>query len=252
MAPSAAPALCSASIARRSGKCLWDRTIEERLTADNHQVRAAVRLLRLMAALAFCFVCLLAPFPWRPSNSWGFGNQGNVVALDPVRVEDRPDDVPIGRLRPDLTQDRDKKHEDKQRFVALSTAVGLAAGARSYWGPIHTLEPMGHCLKGAIDLDNPVPFTQASLGGTIVGIAASGGGSRAAYLSAAVLREIRRGGAALILGQSTEPPQSLLDQIDAMSSVSALSPLVWTKSLFTDYNRGVLARVPCPGEEYDR
>ena len=84
------------------------------------------------------------------------------------------------------------------RSVALLATLGLVviAGARLYWGPIHTLEPMGRCLKGNIDLNNPVPFTQAHFGGTTLGIATSGGGSRAAYLTAAVLREIRREGAA--------------------------------------------------------
>jgi len=108
------------------------------------------------------------------------------------------------------------------RSVALLTALGLVlvGGARIYWGPIHTFDPMGRCLKGAIDLNRPVPFTKVRFGGTVLGVASSGGGSRAAYLSAAVLREIRRGGPALMLGQSTHPRQSLLDQIDAMSSVS--------------------------------
>jgi NTE family protein len=176
------------------------------------------------------------------------------------------------------------------RSAALLAVLVLVviAGARTYWGPIRTLEPMGTCMKGDIDLNDPIPFKQARFGGTVVGVAASGGGSRAAYLSAAILREIRRGGPALLIGPTTEPRQSLLDQIDAMSSVSggslaasyfvlnseqlkraeanstlwtdyldkmaveyrkrqwygqaALSPAVWAKSLFTDYNRGVLAR----------
>ena len=180
------------------------------------------------------------------------------------------------------------------RSAALFTALVLVAvaGVRLYYGPLRTLEPMGRCIKGAIDLNNPVPFAQPRFGGTVVGIASSGGGSRATYLSAAVLREIRRGGAALMLGASSDAKHSLLDQVDVMSSVSgsslaagyfvlnseelkrasadlilwtdyldkmaveyrtrqwygqaATNPLVWGKVLFTDYNRGVLAR-----DDYD-
>src|SRR5262249_61568251 len=90
-------------------------------------------------------------------------------------------------------------------------------------GPLRTLEPMGRCVKGAIDLNNPVPFAQPRFGGTVVGIASSGGGSRATYLSAAVLREIRRGGAAPMLSASSDAKQSLPDQVDGMSSVSGSS-----------------------------
>jgi len=180
------------------------------------------------------------------------------------------------------------------RSVALLTALALVtvAGVRLYYGPLRTLEPMGRCIKGAIDLNNPVPFAQPRFGGAVLGIASSGGGSRSAYLSAAVLREIRRSGSALMLGGPTDPKQSLLDQVDVMSSVSgsslaasyfvlnseqlkrasadstlwtdyldkmaveyrtrqwygqaATNPLVWGKVLFTDYNRGVLAR-----DDYD-
>jgi hypothetical protein len=93
------------------------------------------------------------------------------------------------------------------RSAALLTALVLVALAsvRLYYGPLRTLEPMGRCIKGAIDLNNPVPFAQPRFGGTVVGIASSGGASRAAYLSAAVLREIRRSGATLMLGASSDP-----------------------------------------------
>jgi predicted acylesterase/phospholipase RssA len=175
--------------------------------------------------------------------------------------------------------------------VLVATAVVMTGGFRAYWGPIHMPEPIGRCIKGGIDL-NDLPFTQASFKGPIVGIASSGGGSRAAYLSAAVLREIRRAGPALLLGRSKETQQSLLDQVDAFSSVSggslaasyfvvnsealeradadvapwndylermaieyrkrqwygeaAINPWIWAKTIFTDYNRGVLAR-----DDYD-
>ncbi len=181
----------------------------------------------------------------------------------------------------------------RSRFAALvAIAVIAVAGGRAYWGPMHTLQPIGTCIRGGIDLGNPAPFTQASFKGPIVGMANSGGGSRAAYLSAAVLREIRRAGPSLLLGQTRAGENSLLDQIDAFSSVSggsfaasyfvmnseslkradagaaqwdeylermaieyrkrqwyleaAINPAFWIKSIFTDYNRGVLAR-----DDYD-
>src|SRR5947209_19789605 len=99
------------------------------------------------------------------------------------------------------------------RSAALLTALVLVAvaGVRLYYGPLRTLEPMGRCIKGAIDLNNPIPFAQPRFGRTILGIASSGGGSRATYLSAAVLREIRRAGSALMLAGSTDAKLSLLD-----------------------------------------
>jgi predicted acylesterase/phospholipase RssA len=175
------------------------------------------------------------------------------------------------------------------RSAAALLAVGVIAvtGARLYLGPMRTLEPMGVCLKGDINLDDPKPFVAADYGGLVVGIATSGGGSRAAYLTAAVLREIRRKGAHMLLGDDSKA-RSLLDQVSAVSSVSgsslaagyfalnadtlksadadepawsdflekmaieyrtrewyhmaALDPRLWGRLLFTDYNRGVLAR----------
>src|SRR5450631_1445426 len=111
------------------------------------------------------------------------------------------------------------------RPAALTVLAGLViiAGARLYLGPVHTLEPMGRCLKGDINLDDPVPFVQARFGGTILGLATSGGGSRSAYLTAAILREIRREGPNLRLGPAANPQHGLLDQIDAVSSVSGSS-----------------------------
>lgn len=177
------------------------------------------------------------------------------------------------------------------RSVAFAAvlAVVAAAGVRLYLGPVHNQAPIGACIAGGIDLNNPVPFKRVRFGGTVVGLAGSGGGSRAAYLQAAVLREIRRGGATLRLGAPTNGAgNSLLDQIDAISAVSggsfaasyfslnaakllegepdgpawttfldkmaveyrtrqwfrqaAWNPLTWGQSLFTDYNRGILAR----------
>ncbi|HJU30326.1 MAG TPA: patatin-like phospholipase family protein [Hyphomicrobiaceae bacterium] len=187
-----------------------------------------------------------------------------------------------------------KRRRVRWRLAALlaSLLIALVGGARLYYGPIRTLEPVGRCITAGIDLNNPVPFAQPRFSGSVLGIASSGGGSRAAYLSAAVLREVRRAGPALMLGGLPDSNRSLLDQIDVMSSVSggslaasyfalnheplrqaaadsalwtdyldkmavnyrtrqwygqaASNPLVWAKALFTDYNRGVLAR-----EDYD-
>ena len=172
-------------------------------------------------------------------------------------------------------------------FVAVLAIVG-GVGVRMYTGPIQNYGPIGSCLTRNLDLNDPVPFTRARFSGTVVGLAASGGGSRAAYLQAAVLREMRRGGAALRIGPSPQAGSSLLDQIDLISSVSggslaasyfslnaanlldaeaetpawitfldkmaieyrtrqwygqaAWNPVTWAKSIFTDFNRGIVAR----------
>jgi predicted acylesterase/phospholipase RssA len=151
--------------------------------------------------------------------------------------------------------------------------------------------PLGGCAEGLVDVINRGPFSELDLDRTSVGLAASGGGSRAAYLAAAVLREIRRSGLAVRTTKPTGDITSLLDQIDLISSVSGgslastyfvknfeklrladaessewtdfldrmafsyradltrsalLRPASWIKWLFTDYNRGSLAR-----ERYD-
>jgi len=177
--------------------------------------------------------------------------------------------------------------------IGRATAIVLficlgSVGARIYFGPMHTLEAMGACLKGDINLDDPLPFLQARYGGLTLGIASSGGGSRAAYLTAAVMRNIRSEGTKVLLGDADPSSKSLLDQISAVSSVSgsslasgyfvlngealraadarsaqwsdyldkmaieyrtrqwfhmlAMDPRLWGRLLFTDYNRGVLAR----------
>ncbi len=105
-------------------------------------------------------------------------------------------------------------------FVALAIGLVVVIAARTYHGPVRTGAPVGRCLQGDIDLDDPKPFVKNDLPSNIVAIAASGGGSRAAYLTAAVLREIRRAGPALLLGSSTKKPRSLLDQVAVISSVS--------------------------------
>ena len=104
-------------------------------------------------------------------------------------------------------------------LALLAVIVGAAVGIRSFV-PISPGEPAGRCVAGAIDLDRPVPFSKLTLGPTTVAVAVSGGGSRAAYLAAAVLREIRRGRIRLNLQGKGDPEQSLLDQIDLISAVS--------------------------------
>jgi hypothetical protein len=103
--------------------------------------------------------------------------------------------------------------------VLFAIVVGGALGMRSVL-PISPGEPAGRCVAGAIDLDHPVPFSKLTLGPKTVAVAVSGGGSRAAYLAAAVLREIRRGGIRLNHQSTGDPKQGLLDQIDLISAVS--------------------------------
>jgi len=80
-------------------------------------------------------------------------------------------------------------------------------------------EPIGQSIKGGIDLNDPKPFVRLEPGSTVIGLAASGGGSRAAYLAAAILREMRASSARVETGAAAKP-RSLLDQIDAVSAVS--------------------------------
>ncbi|MFH1624196.1 MAG: patatin-like phospholipase family protein [Pseudomonadota bacterium] len=66
----------------------------------------------------------------------------------------------------------------------------------------------------------PSPFVNADSGPILVGLACSGGGSRAAYLTAAVLREIRRSELRIDVGNRSTDNKYLLDQIDFVSAVS--------------------------------
>jgi predicted acylesterase/phospholipase RssA len=108
------------------------------------------------------------------------------------------------------------------RSIALIAALAVAGAGtfRFFRGPIQNYGPIGSCLTHNIDLNNPAPYAQTRFSGTVVGVAASGGGSRAAYLQAAILREIRRGGEALRIGSPPHAGASLLNQIDLISSVS--------------------------------
>jgi predicted acylesterase/phospholipase RssA len=103
-------------------------------------------------------------------------------------------------------------------FAAIGIAAVAVVGVR--WLRVVPLyEPIGQCIKGGTALDDPTPFVRLDPGGTIVGLAASGGGSRAAYLAAAILREMRAS-SARIETDATLQARSLLDQIDAVSAVS--------------------------------
>jgi hypothetical protein len=106
-------------------------------------------------------------------------------------------------------------------LVARAILILVVVAGRLVWGPIRTLAPVGACLPTGqgIDLDNPFPYRRAAFSGTVVGLAASGGGSRAAYFEAAVLRENPRTGPALWIG-TTPPCASFLEQLDINSSVS--------------------------------
>jgi predicted acylesterase/phospholipase RssA len=103
--------------------------------------------------------------------------------------------------------------------VALVAILGFAV-RRAVLAVSYTQLSRGTCIAWDVDLKPPAPFSKLELEGTVVGLAASGGGSRAAYLTAAILREIRRSGLSLRAGDPTTLVQSLLDQIDLVSGVS--------------------------------
>jgi predicted acylesterase/phospholipase RssA len=147
-------------------------------------------------------------------------------------------------------------------------------------------------MNGDIDLYDPKPFTYPPLNKVVVGLASSGGGSRAAYFTAAILREIHRVHSAINIAAEADKDEDLLGQFDMVSSVSGgslaaayfamhlrdlesadadsatwqkyldamainyrkrewspwliLHPIICLKFLFTNYNRGLLAR-----DDYD-
>jgi predicted acylesterase/phospholipase RssA len=163
----------------------------------------------------------------------------------------------------------------------------LGLFSRNYTGLGTYYKPVGREFTGGLDLDNPVPFTRLQLDNPVIGLSCSGGGSRAAYFTAAILSEIQRG-----VKRISEPRPDLLSRLSAISSVSggslaaayfalhrkallsgtadspdwqeyrnkmaesyrrrewsprALIPTVGLKLLFTNYNRGLLAR-----DDYDK
>ncbi len=164
-------------------------------------------------------------------------------------------------------------------FLIVLILVGIALLIRkrlkNFYGPI------GRFLREHTDA-HPFRATNAKL---LIGLACSGGGSRAAYLTAAVLREIWRTDVRVDLRGNLATSGNILNQISLISSVSggsmsaayyalhqdtlrmdtaqrdwdryldkmalghrlhqwlaSLNPLRWVKLLFTNYNRGHLAR----------
>ena len=103
-------------------------------------------------------------------------------------------------------------------FAVIGVAAVAVLGVR-WLHLVPRYEPIGQCIKDSVAVDAPKRFEQLDPGATVVGLAASGGGSRAAYLAAAILREMRASSARIDTGATTEA-RSLLDQIDAVSAVS--------------------------------
>lgn len=152
--------------------------------------------------------------------------------------------------------------------------------------------PVGRPIKKHITREEPAPFSNAKLGATVVGWASSGGGSRAAYLTAAIFKEVRRSNLRIDLPGEYAASGDLLDQTDFISAVSGgslsatyfvmnqdqlrapssseawkkyldkmaldfrrrqwywkgmFNPVAWPKFIFTNYNRGQIAR-----DDYNR
>jgi predicted acylesterase/phospholipase RssA len=102
-------------------------------------------------------------------------------------------------------------------FCSLLLLLGFLS--RNYTRLGNSYKPVGRPLNGALDLNNPVPFVRIQHSNVLVGLSCSGGGSRAAYLTAAVLSEIQRRQEKLANGKA-EPNPNMLAQINAISSVS--------------------------------
>ncbi len=102
-------------------------------------------------------------------------------------------------------------------LVAIGLVVATILIVRAT-GVMARYEPIGTCPKTSAER-HAEPFAELQLGETVVGLAASGGGSRAAYFAAAVLEEIRR---STIRVETAETPEArtLLDQLDVVSAVS--------------------------------
>ncbi|TAJ09536.1 MAG: patatin-like phospholipase family protein [Nitrospirae bacterium] len=176
--------------------------------------------------------------------------------------------------------------------VSAALAVAIALAGCSWLGSGGPYGPIGESA-GTFPLtrQDPFPFVVATPRPLSIGLACSGGGSRAAYLTAAILREIQRAELTLPPAGKGDHPSDLLSQIDFVSAVSGgalsaayfvahrdellarpqaqpwdeyldrmrlnyrrrqwyfqglLNPLSWGRTLFTDFNRGNLAR-----EDYD-
>jgi predicted acylesterase/phospholipase RssA len=102
--------------------------------------------------------------------------------------------------------------------AVTGTIIDTTRNALEY--PVHE-----YVFQGAYKFDNDpeAPWRELEndrdrdYGNELVGLAVSGGGSRAAYFLAAVLDEMRR---VRVAGTTGEPSRSLLDEVDYISSVS--------------------------------
>jgi hypothetical protein len=171
--------------------------------------------------------------------------------------------------------------------VAAILVLGVVA-VRRFTGLGTYYKAVGAIIKYGVDLDDPKPFVKLRLGKTAFGLACSGGGSRAAYLTAAILREIHRSHVRADVDNNHSG--DLVNQLDLVSSVSGgslaavylvanidqlehasaddrpwqeyvdkmafsyrpaewyrIRPFNWLKFVFTNYNRGLMAR-----DDYDK
>jgi len=170
--------------------------------------------------------------------------------------------------------------------VAAILVLGIVA-VRRFTGLGTYYKAVGAMIKYGVDLNDPKPFVKLQLGKTAFGLACSGGGSRAAYLTAAILREIHRTHVRADIDNNHTG--DLVNQLDIVSSVSGgslaavylvanieqlenanaddrpwqdyvdkmafsyrpaqwyrIRPFSWLKFVFTNYNRGLMAR-----DDYD-
>src|ERR1700730_7385594 len=112
------------------------------------------------------------------------------------------------------------------RFVAvlIACSVGLCSLllllgflSRNYTRSGKSYKPVGRPLNGDLNLDNPVPFARVQHSDIQLGLSCSGGGSRAAYFTAAILTEIQRWQERSV---NDKPEGNLLTHINSISSVS--------------------------------
>ena len=89
-------------------------------------------------------------------------------------------------------------------IFAISLTVIIFSEAKQDYA-----EPIGRQVVRTNSLQ--VPFTSFQPSQTLIGISCSGGGSRAAYFSAAVLREIHRSKIELKIGLKREENKNLLE-----------------------------------------
>ena len=181
----------------------------------------------------------------------------------------------------------------KRLALAVAFSAIMAIGVANQTLPDRQpFSPIGACFSDNPEARKNDQYLPLELDSVALGLAVSGGGSRAAYLAAAVMREMRRSGVRVVTTNTALQEANLLEQIDLISSVSGgsfaatyfvqnierlrnaeadgsewlsfldkmafpyredlqhsamLSPTVWGKWLFSDYNRGSLAR-----ERYDK